>query len=418
MKKALSLLLSLALLLTLSSCGGAQEPSGSGSADAEADSGSGTVTSSASATTLRYVEKNITPTLEDGSAASIEKIQGWEDGSLDAFGDEEWYHSEDGGGSWETREVPEDFLTILCVDSEDTLYGLGWDGENSQYVIYRYTADGETAMMPLDSSIESFSCCAIYDNRIAFVSDDNDDFTSTLYAVELATGATLWQRDSDSPSPTCFCYDGALYLCEDVYPLLALDPETGEELGEYGEDFMCNTDQPLLAENGYYFFLDGDNCNLCRGIFDSAIYEVVLEAADYRYSLECLRGYTPISGFFMDGDYTLYLTTYEGSLYRFSVDREAAVADDTFTIWTLNETDTLREAVLTFQEAHPELDVELKVQLGDDGASDSAATVSDILSTLNTQLLAGDGPDVLILDGVSYESYIDKGVLEPLNDLY
>ncbi len=418
MKKLLSLVLSLALLLTLSGCGGVQARFDSGSADLESDSGSGAVTSSASASTLRYVEEDITPTLADGSAASIEQIQGWDDGSLDAFGYREWYHSEDGGDTWETRTVPEDFLTILCVDGEGALYGLGMDEGNEQYVLYRYTADGETAALPLDSGITSFSCAAIYDSRILVVKDTHDDLTSTLYGVELATGAPLWQRESDTPSPTCFCYDGSLYLYESAYPLFALDPETGKELGEYGEDFMCNTSQPLLAENGYYFFLDDANCNLCRGIFDSTIYEVVLEADDYRYSLECLEGYTPQSGFYMDGDYTLYLTTFEGSLYRFSVDRAAAVADETFTIWTLNETDTLREAVLVFQEAHPELDVELKVQLGEDGSAEGSATVSDILSTLNTQLLAGDGPDVLILDDVDYQTYIDKGVLEPLNDLY
>ncbi len=410
MKKLLSLLLCLALLLSLAACGG-------GNAETQGDA-SGQWTVNSSATTLRYGEENITPTLADGSAASIEQIQGWDDGSLDAFGYREWYHTEDGGDTWETRTVPEDFLTILCVDSEGALYGLGQDKESKQYVFYRYTADGETATLPLNSGTESFSCCAIYDNRIAFVKDARDAFSSTLYAVELATGATLWQRESSSSSPVCFCYDGAFYLLEDAYPLLALDPETGEELGEYGEDFMCNTSQPLLAENGYYFFLDDDNCNLCRGIFNSAIYEVVLEADDYRYSLECLRGYTPQAGFYMDGDYTLYLTTYEGSLYRFAVSTEAVVADSTFTIWTLSETDTLREAVLAFQEAHPELDVELEVQLNEEGSAEGSATVSDLLSNLNTQLLAGDGPDVLILDDVDYQTYIDKGVLEPLNDLY
>ncbi|MCD8353209.1 MAG: extracellular solute-binding protein [Clostridiales bacterium] len=410
MKKLLSLLLCLALLLPLAACGG-------GSVETQGDA-SGEWTVNSTGTTLRYGEENITPTLADGSAASIEKMQGWDDGSLDAFGYREWYHSEDGGDTWETRTVPEDFLAILCVDGEGALYGLGQDKESEQYVLYQYTADGETETLPLDSGIESFSCCAIYDNRIAFVKDARDAFSSTLYAVELATGTTLWQRESDSPSPTCFCYDGALYLYESAYPLLALDPETGEELGEYGEDFMCNTTQPLLAENGYYFFLDEDNFNLCRGIFNSKIYEVVLDAADYRYSLECLEGYTPLSGFYMDEDYTLYLTTYEGSLYRFAVGTEAVEADSTFTIWALNETDTLREAVLAFQEAHPELDVELEVQLDEDGSAEGSATVSDILSNLNTQLLAGDGPDVLILDDVDYQTYIDKGVLEPLNDLY
>lgn len=54
--------------------------------------------------------------------------------------------------------MPEDFLTIPCVDNEGALYGLGMDEENKQYVFYRYTADGETETLPLDSGIGSFSC--------------------------------------------------------------------------------------------------------------------------------------------------------------------------------------------------------------------------------------------------------------------
>jgi ABC-type glycerol-3-phosphate transport system substrate-binding protein len=50
--------------------------------------------------------------------------------------------------------------------------------------------------------------------------------------------------------------------------------------------------------------------------------------------------------------------------------------------------------------------------MGDDGA-----TVSDILRTLNTEIMAGKGPDIIMLDGLSADNYIDKGVLHDLTDL-
>ena len=39
-------------------------------------------------------------------------------------------------------------------------------------------------------------------------------------------------------------------------------------------------------------------------------------------------------------------------------------------------------------------------------------TKDDALRTLNTELLAGEGPDVLILDGADLESFSGSGLLE------
>ena len=44
-------------------------------------------------------------------------------------------------------------------------------------------------------------------------------------------------------------------------------------------------------------------------------------------------------------------------------------------------------------------------------------TVSDALKTLTTEIMAGNGPDVLLLDGMPVETYIEKGVLKDLSAL-
>lgn len=45
------------------------------------------------------------------------------------------------------------------------------------------------------------------------------------------------------------------------------------------------------------------------------------------------------------------------------------------------------------------------------------ASAEDALRTLNTELVAGKGPDVLILDGMPLQSFIDKGVLAELSQV-
>ena len=44
-------------------------------------------------------------------------------------------------------------------------------------------------------------------------------------------------------------------------------------------------------------------------------------------------------------------------------------------------------------------------------------TEADALRTLNTEILAGSGPDILRLDGMSLDSYLEKDILMDLSDL-
>ena len=50
------------------------------------------------------------------------------------------------------------------------------------------------------------------------------------------------------------------------------------------------------------------------------------------------------------------------------------------------------------------------------GMSDSSVKdETDAISSLNTEIMAGNGPDVLILNGLPWESYQEKGILENLS---
>lgn len=44
-------------------------------------------------------------------------------------------------------------------------------------------------------------------------------------------------------------------------------------------------------------------------------------------------------------------------------------------------------------------------------------TSADAVRTLNTQILAGEGPDVLVLDGMPVDDYADQGVLADISTI-
>lgn len=93
-------------------------------------------------------------------------------------------------------------------------------------------------------------------------------------------------------------------------------------------------------------------------------------------------------------------------LCRYTYDEEAsAVPEHTLRVFGLSENDTVREAVIGFQKLHS--DVKVEFQTAGSGEELSA----DDIRTLNTELLGGNGADILLLDGLPVDSYAEKGVL-------
>jgi len=91
--------------------------------------------------------------------------------------------------------------------------------------------------------------------------------------------------------------------------------------------------------------------------------------------------------------------------------------DKNLSVYALYNTDEIHKAASLFQMNHPDYKVDLKI------ASDAnlewqreQVDVSDFIKALNTELLAGNGCDVLILDGLPFESYTEKHILENLYD--
>lgn len=60
-------------------------------------------------------------------------------------------------------------------------------------------------------------------------------------------------------------------------------------------------------------------------------------------------------------------------------------------------------------------DFYIDYQFGTNGAD--SVTKADAMNQLNTELLAGEGPDVILLDGLPQASYMDKGVLMDVSEL-
>ena len=101
-------------------------------------------------------------------------------------------------------------------------------------------------------------------------------------------------------------------------------------------------------------------------------------------------------------------------LYTYTWDENATVdPGKTLSVWSLKDNALVRAAIAELRKKHPDASISYEAALDGDNALEAA----DAIKSLNTRLLNGSGPDVLLLDGCPVESYADKGMLLSLTEL-
>lgn len=112
--------------------------------------------------------------------------------------------------------------------------------------------------------------------------------------------------------------------------------------------------------------------------------------------------------------YILYSGVSEYDLIRYTFDPEApSVPEKEVTVYSLYDNQMMRQAITKFQKENP--DVYVNFDIGITGTD--AMTESDAIKNLNTNIMAGEGPDVLFLDGMPINSYMEKGLLADISDV-
>lgn len=85
-------------------------------------------------------------------------------------------------------------------------------------------------------------------------------------------------------------------------------------------------------------------------------------------------------------------------------------------IWTPFAFPILKDTMACYKEQHPEISVKLEALYNDEEWWNNKCQIrSEDLEELNTQLVAGKGPDIIVLDDLPIESYRKNGVLVDLS---
>ncbi len=399
----------------------------------------------------RYVE-----TMMDVDAGEIMDLKELSDRRLALLedGTQGRFISEDGGATWKPDQLP------------------GWNNLLMDYYVYDMKAASDGSVAVLCKKYGSMSWAE--DETEAGEEAEADDKSSDEKAKDEETGESenriclipakgepRWfdVPDSEYEVPACLCLseDGSrLFVANLDQKIYEIDRESGDArlflTADITPNMFCVWDNYMAIKNersGVVLYaldtaerIDDDvitdfvnkNCTVNDRVVESTY--SIFPAEEAGVYLVCNKGVYRhvIGGTVMEQVINGGLSSLsdpmkhvvkmirmgeEGFLVAFSEGKVSAFAYDpnvstvpaqTLTAYSLTENDILRQAIIRYQGTHPDIYVEYKVGMDEEGNT----TREDAVKKLNTEIMAGKGPDFLILDGLPVNSYLEKGVLADL----
>lgn len=82
-------------------------------------------------------------------------------------------------------------------------------------------------------------------------------------------------------------------------------------------------------------------------------------------------------------------------------------------VYMLQDNPFIKQAIFNYKKDNPDIDI--NIQVGYD--EHNGITKEDAIKNLNTEILSGKSADIIILDGLNVDNYIEKGVLLDISDV-
>lgn len=437
-KKILSLLLTAAMVFSLAGCGGDDgvaglsgtgEANAGGSADSQQQNTSNGETADGQTAMGRYVEEEIDLSeqlsqplamcmLEDGSIAILDANAGV-------------LMSKDRGSTW-SDETPDWFISMKNGQAYIASMAMAPDGT----VAVSYDADMSDDYNPVAKLIMpdgtevpaeiAFTDEDMYVSQV-IVSDEGRIFADTVNSIyEIHEDGSSEKILTPEDSAWIWAKGNLLFIDSDwdaveapmIYDLDAKDYIEDNVLIEFIDENYGNR-----GYNGSYsgtmHLMPGDDGTVyvigSKGIHRHVIGGNMMEQlVDGNLSMLSNPNYSIVSMLQLGED--SFLVLFENHrLIRFTYDPDVpSVPENMLTVYSLREDDSIRKAVSLYQTQHPDTFVSYEIGMGEG----DAVTREDAVKRLNTEIMAGSGPDLIVLDDLPVNSYVDKGLLLDLTDYF
>lgn len=373
----------------------------------------------------RYVE-TACQTIE--GLGYVSNLTMMEDGAISLLGTVtgEVYTSSDGGTSWESRQIKE--LTKILQEKNvqvtsgavspqgDIFFSyILWDQQDTSDIDEKYvyiTKDGEVQEPKLT-----------WGNKADWLRQITFDKEGNLYGLSVA-GNVFGINVKEESTNKFFEFDSNLsYISVDGNYIMAIGDSVGYVYNIQDKNLIEDpTLKDFITKNINYQNIDG--CCLAidaqkemiyiacgEGIYSHVIGGNVMEQLVSSEFINLGNQSVKPRGFILDGcgGFLIGYTNGEIDTYCYR-DDIPTIPSKQVTIYSLYENKMIQQAICNYRKVNPDVYVKLEIGL----TADSGLTKEDAIKKLNTSILAGDGPDLFVLDGLPMDSYVEKGVLQNL----
>ena len=320
------------------------------------------------------------------------------------------------------------YVSAACIDIDGTVYSAvySYNMENNEIV------DGSTEIRRYDAAEEQ-NLSEKYDvvlegigNEITgmyHVKDDDSYYLLTSDGLVKYDGSGKLIAQYDESNSRDFVVADKIYLLADQ-KMVELDSELNviSESSEIYDSLKEDIDETIAKEDSNYSngkkILKTDSEDDLYILTDRALYKKQVDSKAITMLLDDTDGYenstNTIVQFVLCGDrYITIDSEHNVSVYAVNDGTVTVVEKQEITLWSLRYGPFVEQAVDTFNNISNSITVKYEYGVSDD----NGVTIKDAVNALNTELLAGKGPDVILTDGLNINSYIDNGAFLDLADL-
>lgn len=325
------------------------------------------------------------------------------------------------------------FSDVLYLDGMDgneyfMVASFGEDTDLKAY-LFRHTSNGEVEEIKI-KEFDDYKEYSGYRSYLIpskmYVTKDGDILIGYPEGAVFydGSGVIKYQIDQGQGGSIVVIEDTLYMLNDKANQVVSYDLTTGMETGQidvsnrgymdyYGDYSLIKMFAGIKGEL-YLVNYDGIH-KLSAG---GGIWETIVDGS---INSICLPSNIILSGS-QDKEGNFYLLCvdedYNRMLYKYRYDEKIpTVPSIELSIYSLFSKKTIVQAIVEFQKQYEDVKISYHVALPDEYEDYPTIDTSDYIRALNTELLAGNGDDLIILDGLDTETYIEKGVLEDISDV-
>ena len=321
--------------------------------------------------------------------------------------------------SWE-RTIPEwlaqtdETIESIAVAEDGTIYALMVSYGNDKAKIHiKKSEDGKTLQ---ELAVEGFENEVDYrgipieikvlpDGRLLLTYYDRVIIYKDGKAeIEAATGNYQCALSASG--------DYLLLVNENSDGMYVVDTKTGETVSDISAYTELNSCVFTSDSEGNWYALD--SMGISRLIKNGSVWETIVDGELASMSMPSYNMDGLLTG--GSGDFYAMYQYGEGKrdIKHYYYDENVpTVPEEKLTVLSMEENAAVKEAIVKFQL----MNSNVKIDYRSTNSQNGGISREDQIKAINAELLAGNGADLYILDGMPADSFVEKGALADISDL-